>query len=447
MQIKTKTTTLFRCTTCDTQTPKWSGQCFECSNWGTIEEVSTIKKDGEIIESAVITPLQNIVSQNKNRTATGINEIDRVFGGGIVPGSVTLLGGEPGIGKSTLSLGIAALIGKTNKVVYVSGEESGSQIKLRADRLGVTAKNLFFIFEQDINKIIKTLEETKPSLVVIDSIQTMVNSSSSGEAGSVGQIKSIAGILTTFAKATDTPIIIIGHITKDGALAGPKTLEHLVDIVLSFEGERASLIRFLRSLKNRFGSTDEVGIFSMTETGLAEVKNPSALLLDDNNHLASGSILTCLIEGVRPFLAETQALVQRTSLGFPTRRATGFDAGRLEMILAVLNRHAGIDLGGYDVFVNIAGGIKSKEPATDLAVALAIVSSFKNKVIKAQTIAWGEIGLGGELRTATATDKRVSEATNLGSLQIIAPSSANSLTLKNPLFKKVKSLKEAIEMV
>ncbi|MBI4457403.1 DNA repair protein RadA, partial [Candidatus Uhrbacteria bacterium] len=417
-----KTLAVYVCANCDAQSPKWAGQCLECGGWGTVAlrtATAAETRQRPPVAPSPVTSFGDIKTFDLRRLSTGLGELDRVLGGGLVPGSVTLLGGEPGVGKSTLAMMVAAAMGRNGKpVLYVSGEESASQVKMRAVRLGAAAARgvqsdtrslnapvspgtvsspgdgLHFLGETDVDHVVATLEHEKPALAIIDSIQTLIAADIPAEAGAVSQVRGAAARLVAHAKEHNTPLLLIGHVTKDGHLAGPKTLEHLVDTVLSFEGERSHPLRALRSLKNRFGSTDETGIFAMSETGLEEIRNPSAYLLDERRPGVSGSAVSCIIEGSRPLLVEMQALVQKTSFGYPVRRATGFDNARLEMLIAVLGRRANIDLGQHDVYVNVVGGLKVREPAADLAVIVGLASAFRNAPLPDRMAVWGEIGLG-----------------------------------------------------
>ena len=410
---------VFICARCDAQSPKWTGQCLECGAWGTLQAASpaaaTANRAAKVPPPPV-TSLTKVRSGDFSRLPTGVGEIDRVFGGGIVKGSVVLLGGEPGIGKSTLAMAICAALAARpdRKIVYVSGEESAEQVKMRAERMKIPTDRFFFLAETEVGAVTAALEKEKPDLAVIDSVQTLRDDSIPSEAGAVNQVRGAAARLTAFAKSSGTPLLLIGHVTKDGGLAGPKTLEHLVDAVLSFEGERSHSLRVLRAMKNRFGSTDETGIFAMTESGLEEIRNPSAYLLEDRRPGTPGSAISCVIEGTRPMLVEVQALVQRTPFGYPTRRASGFDQARLEMLIAVLGRRGGIDLGQHDVYVNIVGGLKVKEPAADLAVVAALASAANDVPLPEDLAVWGEVGLGGEVRSFISADRRLSEARALG---------------------------------
>jgi DNA repair protein RadA/Sms len=449
-----KTATLFICAKCDAQSPKWSGQCFECGAWGTMEAgigETERRRGGEAkVKAPPVEKFSGIRASSDMRTSTGMAEVDRVFGGGITPGSVTLIGGEPGIGKSTLALMVSASLAATGKnVVYLSGEESSGQIKMRADRLGIPQDRLFYLGETELGRILAALEHERPALAVIDSIQTVQSADVPSEAGAVNQIRYVTSKLVNFAKASDVPLLIIGHVTKDGHVAGPKTLEHLVDTVLSFEGERSHPLRVLRGLKNRFGSTDETGMFSMDEAGLKEVKNPSAYLLDERQGGVPGSVISCTVEGSRPILVEIQALVQKASFGYPTRRATGIDSARLDMLIAVLGRRGGIDLSAHDVYVNVVGGLKLREPAADLAVIAALASAAEGAVIPDGTAVWGEVGLGGEVRAVVSGDRRVSEAASLG-IKMILTALPRSGTRKKPdglIVQDIRTVREAVQAV
>jgi DNA repair protein RadA/Sms len=418
---------IFSCGSCDAQSQKWTGQCLECGAWGTMSAETAPTKTAAAAKAvaatkpAAITAFNDLASERERRIPTGITEADRVFGGGIVPGSVTLLGGEPGIGKSTLALMIASnLAASGKKTLYVSGEESASQIKMRAERLGVAQKNLFFLNETDVTVLAATITAEKPAFAVIDSVQMLRCDDVPAEAGAVGQVRAAAGRLVSLAKSSGIPLLLIGHVTKDGIVAGPKTLEHIVDTVLSFEGERTHPLRTLRSLKNRFGSTDEAGIFEMNDVGLAEIKNPSAYLLEARLEGVPGSAISCVMEGTRPVLVEIQALVQKTSFGYPSRKSSGVDQSRVDMLLAVLGRRAGLDFGQYDVFVNVVGGLKVKEPAADLAIALALASAFRHVALPPRLVAWGEVGLGGEIRPVPGHDRRLAETAALGMTDVVA---------------------------
>ncbi|MFH1286419.1 MAG: DNA repair protein RadA [Candidatus Magasanikbacteria bacterium] len=413
-------TTLFFCSKCDAQFQKWTGRCLECGAWGTLEQKAKEKfrktNREEIPHDFQTKKISEIASDSTTRVQTNLSELDRVLGGGIVPGSLILLGGEPGIGKSTLSLQLASIV---NNTLYISGEESIGQIKLRADRLHITAPSLDLGNETNIETICAAIKKQKPTLAVIDSMQTMWSADVSGEPGNVTQIRACTTKLLETAKTNHIAICLIGHVTKDGSVAGPKTLEHLVDTVLYLEGDRYHSYRILRAVKNRFGSTDEVGIFEMTGTGLREVLNPSAGFLEERGENTPGSVITCLLEGTRSLLVEVQALVNKTSFGYPVRKASGFDLNRLHVLVAVLQKRAGLNLSQYDIHLNVVGGMKANEPAADLAVCLAIASSFKNKALGKDLAVFGEVGLGGEVRTVHQTEKRIKECQNLGMKRII----------------------------
>ncbi len=448
--------TVFTCSHCDAQFQKWAGRCLECGKWGTLEKETNHKKqkiDTLDLPLAKTTSLADIQEKNIVRVNTNISELDRVLGtstgsaqGGIVPGSLTLLGGEPGIGKSTLSLQLAASVTST---LYFSGEESVEQIKLRADRLFNTnlkseIKNLKLSNETNIDIISGTIKKTKPALCVVDSMQTMWNADATGEAGSVSQIRACTVTLLDAAKSSGVPVVLIGHVTKDGTVAGPKTLEHLVDTVLYLEGDRYHSYRILRAVKNRFGSTDEVGIFEMKSHGLEPVANPSAAFLEERGEDIPGSIVTCMIEGTRPLLVEIQALVNKTSFGYPVRKASGFDINRLHVLVAVLQKRAGLDLSQYDIHLNVVGGMKANEPAADLAVCLAIASSFKDKAGGKDLVVFGEVGLGGEVRSVRFVEKRIKETAGLGMKQIITAANKSVPHIKNVKVLQVKNIEELI---
>ncbi len=452
-------TTIYTCKDCDAQSPKWTGQCLQCGHWGTMSAEAVPARKASLsfgaaggaaaatAKPAKVSAFEGLASERERRIPTGMTEADRVFGGGIVPGSITLLGGEPGIGKSTLSIMLAArLAAAGKKVLYVSGEESASQVKMRADRLGLDQHGLFFLNETDVAVLSATVLSEQPAFAVIDSVQTLHCDDVPAEAGAVGQVRAAAARLVSLAKSSGVPLLLIGHVTKDGNVAGPKTLEHLVDTVLSFEGERDHPLRVLRSLKNRFGSTDESGIFEMNDAGLTEIKNPSAYLLDARLEGVPGSAICCIMEGSRPMLVEIQALAQRTSFGYPSRKSSGVDQSRVEMLLAVLGRRAGLDFGEYDVYVNVVGGIKIKEPAADLAVALALASAFKHVPLPSHLVAWGELGLGGEVRPVTAHDRRLAESAALGMTVAIAgfPRSGTKKPVAGIRTADVRTVKDAI---
>lgn len=417
-----KAQTIFSCSHCDAQYSKWTGRCLTCGKWGSInEEVkdSSVKvKATNLAPAAKATPLTKVTASDKSsRTTTHIGELDRVLGGGLVPGSYLLLGGEPGIGKSTLSLQLAS---KMKKTLYASAEESISQIQLRANRLGIKTEAVSLIQESNVDVMLSTAKKEHPSLLIIDSIQTVYSNQAESSPGTVGQVRACATIIMDFAKRNNITTLVIGHVTKDGNVAGPKTLEHLVDTVLYLEGEKFHNLRMLRSVKNRFGATDEVGLFAMEEKGLVSVENPSALLLEERPANSSGSVITAVIEGSRSLLVEVQALVNKTAFGFPVRKASGFDTNRLQLLIAVLEKRANIPLGQYDVHINVVGGIKLQEPAADLAVCAAIVSAFTNNPMPMDAMYVGEVGLAGEVRRVSQIEKRIKEAKQFGVKQIFS---------------------------
>ncbi|XOU94436.1 MAG: DNA repair protein RadA [Candidatus Kerfeldbacteria bacterium] len=424
------------CNKCDAQYPKWQGRCTECGEWGSLGEQSIIKKTKNISnnksESAELEVLAEVDIKNEHRLKSGIYEFDRVLGGGIVSGSLILLGGDPGVGKSTLALQAGGNLATGDKqVLYVSGEESSAQVKIRFTRLGLSTTNLKFIGETSLDTILATIEKHDPDLVIIDSIQTLNYSEIESEAGSISQVKAVTAKLAEIAKDKKIPIILIGHVTKDGSVAGPRTLEHLVDVVLYLEGDRYHAFRILRAVKNRFGSTSEVGVFDMQSGGLKEVTNPSKIFLSDRKTDSPGSVVTAVVEGSRSFLVEIQALVTRTAFGYPQRRANGIDINRLQMLIAVLIKKAGLFLGNQDIHVNVAGGFKISEPSVDLAVCLAIASAFKNKLISKTTATFGEVGLGGELRTVSQVDKRMEELKKMGFKKIVMPKTKLNIKVDN----------------
>ncbi|PKL72324.1 DNA repair protein RadA [Candidatus Kuenenbacteria bacterium HGW-Kuenenbacteria-1] len=463
-----KIETIYVCSKCEAQFSKWVGRCNECGTWGSVEVQNSklkIKSLNSEMPIGKVVDFEKIEKKEMIRIKTGIEEFDRVLGGGIVPGSLILLGGEPGIGKSTLVLQLVDKIGnqklKTcnefvesienqklkieNCILYVSGEESAEQIKLRMDRLDIQSKALQFLGETDIEIICATIEKHKPQIVIIDSIQTMSFSELPSEAGSINQVRVCTVKLLEVAKKNNISIFIVGHVTKEGVVAGPKTLEHLVDTVLYLEGDQFHLFRLLRTAKNRFGSTNEVGVFEMKEKGLIEVQNPSKEFLSQRTKAETGSIVTSTMEGSRAFLIEVQALVSKTVFGYPQRRASGFDLNRLQLLATVLTRRCKCNLGNQDVYLNIAGGIKIEEPAIDLAVCLAIVSAFKNKPIDSNLVAFGEVGLGGEIRNVGQIDKRIIEAKKLGFKKIIIPQTNTKFSDQDIQIISVKNLNEAIE--
>ena len=440
--------TIYVCSNCEAQFPKWQGRCLECGAWGTIKEQTVAKtqkhKNGEGVSAEKTITLAEVESINGQRLKTNIGEFDRVLGGGIVGGALILLGGDPGVGKSTLVLQIARQI---KNILYISGEESGQQLKIRGERLNLDLRELQFLAETEIEKIIATISANKPPLVIIDSIQTMKNSDLGGGLSSTTQITSCTVQLLAAAKQTNIPIIIIGHVTKDGLVAGPKSLEHLVDVVLYLENDNKNYDKILRGVKNRFGSTGEIGIFEMTAGGLTEAVNPSEIFFEKNNLALPGTISTVVMEGSRPFLVEVQALVSKTSFGYPQRRATGFDLNRLQMIVAVISKIAKFNLANYDIYLNIAGGLKIKETGVDLAVALALVSAYL-EVPANKILAFGEIGLSGEIRPIPQTETRLREANKLNFANVIMPETKNlNVELKSKNIVIVNNIGQAIKAI
>ena len=427
-----KAKTTYVCTECGGQSPKWQGQCPQCSAWNTLVE-TVAEAPGPSRFSALagasrVAPLSDIEAREEQRTPTGIDEFDRVLGGGLVPGAVVLIGGDPGIGKSTLLLQALALLsgrkgaaGAGHDVLYVTGEESAAQVALRARRLGVPASGILLLAEINTERILAALRERKPQVAVIDSIQTMYSESLTSAPGSVAQVRECAAQFTRFAKGSGTTVILVGHVTKEGALAGPRVLEPIVDTVLYFEGDTHSSFRLVRAFKNRFGAANELGVFAMTEKGLKGVSNPSALFLSQHGEAVSGSCITVTQEGTRPLLVEIQALVDDAHAPNPRRLSVGLEQNRLALLLAVLHRHAGIAAYDQDVYVNAVGGVRIDEPAADLAVAMAIVSSLKNRPLPGKVVVFGEVGLAGEVRPVQRGQERLREAAKLGFTEALIP--------------------------
>ena len=510
-------TTIYVCSNCDAQFPKWSGRCLECGAWGTFQsqtiDQKAVERKAIQVSPAEIIDLAKTESKELVRIKTNISEIDRVLGGGLVPGSLILLGGEPGIGKSTIVAQIASAISPTpsprfageagspspahfhpapceergkreggaketsslkNKkdiltplsheersgrgaggegAIYISGEESSNQIKDRFERIKCNLKNIKFINETNVEKILATLDQVKPSLVIIDSIQTANTSVLPSESGSINQIRACAVKFLEFAKENNTAIILTGHITKDGMIAGPKSLEHIVDTVIYLEAETTHNYRILRATKNRFGSINEIGIFEMTSSGFQEIKNPSAIFIEQGDQKITGAVISCIIEGTRPFLIEIQALVSKTVFGYPQRKAAGFDFNRLQILCAVLTKRTKINLTNQDVIVNIVGGLKINDPALDLAICYAIASSLLNQVVDRKTIVLGEVGLGGEIRNISKLEARLAEAEKLGFIKATIPASPRlqrgepdcDVKVKEINLNKVKNLANLIE--
>ena len=420
-----KAKTVFVCSECGNESPKWLGKCPACNSWNTFYEQKVEKyTENNKIEKKINNkpkPLNTFVGQEANRTSTGYSELDRVLGGGIVKGSLILLGGEPGIGKSTVILQLCEKVQGEGKVLYVSGEESAEQIKLRADRLEVKNDDLMFLGETDIDIVKDAIIETNPKLVIIDSIQTMYSDEITAAAGSVSQVREITSQIMRICKSQQITTIIIGHVTKEGNIAGPRVLEHMVDTVLYLEGERYNTYRILRAVKNRFGSTNEIGMFEMRQEGMCEVTNPSNILISERDGNPSGSCIIASIEGTRPILVEIQALTSQTVFGIPKRTANGIDYNRIAVLMAVIEKRAGLSLGNQDVYINIAGGMKLSEPAIDLGIIATVASAYKNIPIPRDTIVMGEIGLTGEVKRINLIEKRLKEAEKLGFKTCIIP--------------------------
>ena len=450
-----KAKTVYVCSDCGYESSKWLGKCPECNAWNTMEEevVAPVKASGisrVAVSAGKATPLSKISLNDEPRYITGISELDRVLGGGIVKGSVTLLSGDPGIGKSTILLQICNALQDKLKILYVSGEESATQIKMRAQRIGVRSDSVSVMTETDVLSVCEYIKTAKPDLVMIDSIQTMQIAELSSSQGSIVQVRESTNMLLRIGKDLEIPVIIVGHVNKGGDIAGPKVMEHIVDTVLYFEGERNQAYRILRGIKNRFGSTNDIGVFEMPETGLREVENPSAMLLSGRMSNVSGGCITCVMEGTRPILAEVQGLVTPSGFGNARRTATGFDYNRLNLLLAVLEKRIGLNFSNLDAYVNIVGGMRLDEPAADLAVALSLVSGLKDVPIDENTIAFGEIGLSGEIRSVSRINARISEAARLGFTRCILPRSALKQLNQCPADLElcpVRSLKEAIALI
>lgn len=454
---KVKTATVYFCQNCGYESSKWMGQCPACKEWNTfveeiikkedVKNIGHIKSSGGGNEPCVLSEV-TIIEENKIKT--GIKELDRVLGGGIVQGSLTLVGGDPGIGKSTLLLQVCKNLSKANhNVLYISGEESRVQIKMRADRIGEFSPNMFLMCETNLDSISEVIRQKKPEVVIIDSIQTMFNENVSSAPGSVSQVREATGVFLQLAKGLGVSIFIVGHVTKEGTVAGPRVLEHMVDTVLYFEGDRYASYRILRGVKNRFGSTNEIGVFEMREVGLCEVLNPSEYMLDGRPQNASGSIVSCSMEGTRPLLIEIQALVCHSSFGIPRRQTIGTDFNRVNLLMAVLEKRSGLQIAGCDAYVNLTGGMKITEPAIDLGIVLAIASSFKNIALDAKLVAFGEVGLSGEVRSVSMAKQRVNEAQKLGFETCIVPKSCAADCRKDTNIKVigVDSVQEALDFL
>lgn len=467
---KAKNTVVFFCQECGYESVKWMGQCPGCKTWNSFVEekigigsrrtgaigparagtMGSARAGGPAGAGAEPARLSEVVMDGGERIGTGMKELDRVLGGGIVPGSLTLVGGDPGIGKSTLLLQVCQkLVDKGRKVLYISGEESLQQIKIRAERIGKFGNELLLLCETNLGIIEETIRHIRPHAVVIDSIQTMYSEEISAAPGSVSQVREATGVFLQLAKGMNVSIFIVGHVTKEGTVAGPRVLEHMVDAVLYFEGDRHASYRILRGVKNRFGSTNEIGVFEMREEGLAEVKNPSEFMLEGRPEEASGSVVACSMEGTRPILIEIQALVCRSNFGIPRRQATGTDFNRVNLLMAVLEKRAGLQLSDCDAYVNLAGGIKITEPAIDLGIVMAVVSSFKNRAVDDKMIVFGEVGLSGEVRAVSMAEQRVQEAEKLGFTSCVVPAVCMK-GIKNKAGIKiigVKSVRDAIDLI
>lgn len=420
-----KAKTIYICSACGHESAKWYGCCPSCNEWNTMEEdlrtPQQQKTSKTVSKSVIAQTINEIDTDDEIRFKTGMSELDRVLGGGIVKGSLVLLSGDPGIGKSTILLQICEYLGKNLKILYVSGEESARQIKLRANRLRVSTENLLIMTQTDVESIIEYIKSSKPDLVIVDSIQTMSVSEISSSPGSVTQVRESTNLFMYCAKSLGIPTILVGHVNKDGNIAGPKVLEHIVDCVLYFEGERHLSYRILRAVKNRFGSTNEIGVFEMLDKGLTEVINPSLMLISGKPKDTAGTCIACVMEGSRPILAEVQGLVSTSNYGNARRNATGFDYNRMNMLLAVLEKRSGYFFNNCDAYINVVGGLRLDEPATDLSVALALISSLKDVPIRDDTLAIGEIGLGGELRSISFCEQRIKEAERIGFKRCIIP--------------------------
>lgn len=451
-----KTKTRYICQECGSAQPKWMGRCPDCSEWNTlVETVVEVSKPGApsvatrqaLVGRNTPQPLVEISADSYQRTKLPLEEFNRVLGGGLVPGALTLISGDPGIGKSTLLLQISAGLAKEGQVLYISGEESAQQIKLRASRLNISGDNLFILTETNVTAILEHVRQMSPRFLIVDSIQTVYLDELQSAPGSVSQVRESAARFQEVAKSLNIPVFLIGHVTKTGAIAGPRVLEHIVDTVLYLEGERYHAYRMLRSVKNRFGATNEVGIFEMSDEGLSEVANPSEAFLAERLPNASGSAIAVTLEGTRPLLVEVQALASTTSFGNPRRTANGVDFNRLLLLIAVLTKRVGVRLSDQDVFVNVIGGMQIDEPASDLAIAAAIASSFRNQPVAADLVSIGEVGLSGELRAVGHLETRLKEAAKLGFKRCLLPASSQLKQMKSPPLEliQIRSLNEALE--
>lgn len=444
---------VFFCQNCGHEENKWLGQCPMCKEWNTfVEEPVSFSKSAsaKLIKDAEVVALKHVETDHEERIKTKIEELDRVLGGGIVPGSLLLVGGDPGIGKSTLLLQVCQrLCEDKHQVLYISGEESLKQIKLRANRMGEFTEDLLLLCETNLEIVKNVIQKRKPEVVIIDSIQTMYSEEVASAPGSVSQVRESTNVFMQLAKGLGISIFIVGHVTKEGTVAGPRVLEHMVDTVLYFEGDRHASYRILRGVKNRFGSTNEIGVFEMRQNGLVEVENPSEFMLNGKPENASGSVVACSMEGTRPILIEIQALVCSSNFGMPRRTAAGTDYNRVNLLMAVLEKRVGIHLSNYDAYVNIAGGIKMNEPAVDLGIVMAIVSSYKNQPIDEKTIVFGEVGLSGEVRAVNMPEQRVAEAKKLGFTTCIMPEVSREVVknIKGIKIIGVKTINEALQVL
>ena len=442
----------YRCSECGWTAVKWVGRCGECQSWGTVDEVGapTSVRTGAVSPARPAVPIANVDAQSAQARTTGVGEFDRVLGGGIVPGAVVLMAGEPGIGKSTLALDVAARAARSGQsVLYVSGEESAAQVKLRAERIGALADTLYLTSETDLATVLGQVEQTDPDLVVLDSVQTIASAEVDGSPGNVSQVREVAAALIQAAKSRGTAAILIGHVTKDGSIAGPRLLEHLVDVVVQFEGERHSRLRLVRAVKNRYGPTDEVGCFDLGDSGIVGLPDPSGLFLTSRDRPVPGTCVTVTLEGRRPLVAELQALVNEAAAGSPRRTTSGLDGSRLAMVLAVLTQRGGVPLSRHDCYAATVGGVRLTEPAADLALALALTSALGDLPLPVGTIAVGEVGLAGDLRPVTGLPRRLAEAARIGFKEAVVPS--GSLTEGAPpagmRVHEVATLAEAVALV
>ena len=450
-----KIKSVYICSECGYESPKWYGKCPSCGEWNTMnEEIKDTSKSSPTVKSRSFSSyakpysITEISTDDEHRYDTGCKELNRVLGGGIVKGSLILLGGDPGIGKSTVLMQICQFMGRSLKILYVSGEESKRQLKLRANRLGVNSPNLYVMTETDVEVVCEQIKNVKPDLVMVDSIQTMNLTELNSSPGSVTQVRECTNMLMRTAKGMDVPMFVVGHVNKEGSIAGPKVLEHIVDTVLHFEGDKQMACRILRAVKNRYGSTNEIGVFEMTDTGLKEVENPSVMLLSGRPKNVSGTCVTCTIEGSRPILAETQGLATQSGYGNARRMATGYDYNRLSMLLAVLEKRAGYYFSNNDAYINIVGGLRVDEPAIDLSIAMALISSLKDTPVDENAVVFGEIGLAGEIRSVSQAQMRINEAVRLGFTRIVLPyHNLKGVHCSDAELIGVRNIREAFEAV